>query len=735
MLFTSLKKGPFQAYRPFISCNLMKTIGTLLLLTGFIGLSYTQNKTYRTFHEYLISSANPDSLLKVEPNTRANPHSSQSLHLLIATELRKQNWDAPMDIQKTKQILHLAAKQKSQTGVAMTYFILGRHYSYEKEDSLSYDYLIKAEKIFTKNRDTTGMLYCYRQLRLSVHENYRDLAKHYFNKLIALSTKSSNPIDKYFYYLSVMSADPFFEKQPTEAQLSDAFYKATEMIDTYPYCEFMRRNIYHNFMQGYAYLNKYDKALDIALQTIRHPKIRADYMDYQNLGRAYIRVKKYDEAIAALEKAGKEIKTLSPDNFRRQRNIYKLLKTAYYNVGNLKASIKADEEYDRLNEIIFESDRSLAMFHLKEKYSFTEKEAELKQISLENQVAESRNKLLKAQYEAEKRESYLRTLALENQATESKTKLLQHQINIAKKDDALKMADSQKKLLFSGLIMTLLLVGIVFFFSVRFQKNNIKLLKLQAGRDKFYTIIAHDLRNPINSLNDMGALLTHLIQEGEKQEIDNLIQEIESMRQHTQLLLNNLFEWGKSQYFTANVKEVRQQMDIVPLLLELYQVYLPLAKAKKIALTAELPPSFVLTFAPKGLMMTIRNLLDNALKNTPVGGRIAIGMSESATDGNGESSPAMFITDTGVGIAPDQLHYLQQVFAGKIKPEVGIHGMGLGMVLIHHFVQQNNACLTIESEAGKGTCFRLKCEVLNGFQKHNEGIHAFHNLHSDLQMN
>lgn len=73
----------------------------------------------------------------------------------------------------------------------MTYFILGRHYSYEKEDSLSYDYLVKAEKIFTKNKDTTGMLYCYRQLRLSVHENYIDLAKQYFKKLIALSTNQA----------------------------------------------------------------------------------------------------------------------------------------------------------------------------------------------------------------------------------------------------------------------------------------------------------------------------------------------------------------------------------------------------------------------------------------------------------------------------------------------------------------------------------------------------------------
>ena len=52
-------------------------------------------------------------------------------------------------------------------------------------------------------------------------------------------------------------------------------------------------------------------------------------------------------------------------------------------------------------------------------------------------------------------------------------------------------------------------------------------------------------------------------------------------------------------------------------------------------------------------------------------------------------------------------HYLQLMFAGKTKPEVGIHGLGLGMVLIHHFVQKQKATLTIESEVNKGSCFRL----------------------------
>jgi signal transduction histidine kinase len=255
-------------------------------------------------------------------------------------------------------------------------------------------------------------------------------------------------------------------------------------------------------------------------------------------------------------------------------------------------------------------------------------------------------------------------------------------------------------------------VGIVLFFSIRLRQTNTKLLELQAARDKFYTIIAHDLRSPINTLNDVGALLHHLIREGKKQELDKVIQQIENMSQQTNLLLNNLFEWGKSQYFSQGVDETPQKIDVIPLFQELYQHYLPFAQAKKIALTTQLPASLWLTTAPKSLMMAVRNLLDNALKNTPPGGSITVSISPSLPASNEPNNkPILIINDTGKGIAPDQLHYLQQVFEGKIKPDVGEHGLGLGMVLIYHFVQRYKASLLITSEVGVGSCFRLRMEA------------------------
>lgn len=221
-----------------------------------------------------------------------------------------------------------------------------------------------------------------------------------------------------------------------------------------------------------------------------------------------------------------------------------------------------------------------------------------------------------------------------------------------------------------------------------------------------YTIIAHDLRSPINSLNDMGIVLQHLIQEGKKQELDRVIQQIENMRQKTHLLLNNLFEWGKSQYFTPDVEEARQSIDVVPLLRELYQ-RIPLAKPKRLPWSLSCPQILGPLVAPGGLLMTVRNLLDNALKNTPAGERSKIEMSESFC-----RQPCSILFKANdhryrQWHCPRSTSLSATSVCGKTQTRSRSTGMGLGMVLIHHFVQKNKAELTVESEVGKGTCFSI----------------------------
>lgn len=700
--------------------NAMKYLILFYCLIGFVTLGYTQHKTPVSFRDYLVPASHLDSLKDVERKNKINPQSSQYLHLLIAIELGKLQRDDSITTQQYNKIVQLATKHKSTLGLAMANYIMGSYNSSWQEE-VAYEHIMKAQKQFAQQKDTSGIIQCLGwSLRQFMQddpsysygplgrENLLKMNRGNYAKLMALAEKSKYAIDRFTYYRTILNSPPAFSQETPEKQREEAFKAANEILDKNPHLVFLRKAIYRAHQQGYFFLKKTDKVLEYGLKTLNHPDIKANYQDYRNVAGPYIKLKKYDSAIVYLEEAIRRIKIENPMNIRSLRLMNERLKNAYFETGNWKAGIKAYDEYNKYNNLIHQSDRRLAVYEIREKYSVSEKEAELKQISLEKQVVESKNKLL----DAEKREAALKNLALENQATESKSKLLQTQIEIHKKESAIEIAESQKKGLFIGLVTALGLIGIILVFSTKLRKTNTKLLELQAGRDKFYTIIAHDLRSPISDLNDVGGLLHDLIKEGQMQEVDKVIQQIENMRHETQLLINNLFEWGKSQYFSLEVEEVPQQMDVVPLVQTLCQTYLPFAEVKKVTFLTKLPSSQWLSIAPKGFMLAVRNLLDNALKNTPSGGSISVNIAPLPNNDNLQTQKiALRITDTGKGIASDQLRYMQEVFAGKTKPDVGLHGLGLGMVLISHFVKKNKAHLTVESQVGKGTCFTLVWEL------------------------
>ena len=110
----------------------------------------TQTPPFKKYQHYLIATTNLDSLQKVASTQSPKINTTQYLNLHLALELGISEEYDTVNTQKVKQILQLAIKQKSQPDLAMAYFILGRNYSFDKEDSLSYDYLVKIFSAFTK---------------------------------------------------------------------------------------------------------------------------------------------------------------------------------------------------------------------------------------------------------------------------------------------------------------------------------------------------------------------------------------------------------------------------------------------------------------------------------------------------------------------------------------------------------------------------------------------------------
>ncbi len=255
----------------------------------------------------------------------------------------------------------------------------------------------------------------------------------------------------------------------------------------------------------------------------------------------------------------------------------------------------------------------------------------------------------------------------------------------------------------------MLVIGIIGFLALRLRRTNAELHRLQQSRDKLYTVIAHDLREPINSLTGVGTLLRYLIKNNRSEELETVTQQIDRMGQQTSLLLNNLLEWGKSNFFEQ--QSLSQRFDASPLLHELGQLYVAFAEAKGIELSVTVPDHFWIMANPRDLSLIVRNLLDNALKNTPKRGKaelIAVAEPVSVSEPGNIQKGRITVHNAGEGFTPTQLSYLQQVFAGKRKPQVGVQGLGLGLVLIHDFAKKNGFSVRLNSAEEHGTEFTLE---------------------------
>ena len=233
-------------------------------------------------------------------------------------------------------------------------------------------------------------------------------------------------------------------------------------------------------------------------------------------------------------------------------------------------------------------------------------------------------------------------------------------------------------------------------------KKNTELLRVNIEKDKFFSIIAHDLRSPFNGF--MG--LTELLAEGlsgmtleEIQKIAILMRKSAANLNH---LLGNLLEW--SQMERGIIPFTPKSYFLIPGLKESLVLVLEAAKAKDITINFEIPENLVV-YADKNMLESVfRNLIFNAVKFTVWGGQITVS-AKSLTDNSLEFS----VKDTGIGINQRIIDNLFSLDA-KIgrKGTNGELSTGLGLIICKDLVEKHGGVLNVESEEGKGSTFSFK---------------------------
>ncbi len=385
----------------------------------------------------------------------------------------------------------------------------------------------------------------------------------------------------------------------------------------------------------------------------------------QGIGTVLCKQGKYREALAAFNESLR-----LTDQFNRgfslKKTNYKGLSELYEKMGDYKTALKYHILFTRFSDSLDQ----------KEKYE---------------QIV-----TLEKQYETEKNENEIIRLQAKQELTD-----IQLQNN------------NQLKQL--GFLTATLLLVFIFFVLIKYiekiksnkllevknqkiEQSEQKLRVLNAEKNRFFSIIAHDLKNPFHTVMGYSYLLSNADESFTEVERRRFALDIHHSTNHIFRLLQNLLDWSGSQ--TGRLKYTPVEIEFSRILENSVSVLHALADKKKIQLHQNFSIGLRIYADPLMIETVLRNLINNAIKFTPENGSVEIRAEQTGNE------VIIVVTDTGIGISAEDIQNLFRIDSKvRRKGTNDEDGSGLGLILCREFVEKNNGTIRAESTPGGGSSF------------------------------
>nr|WP_152426542.1 tetratricopeptide repeat protein [Cesiribacter andamanensis] len=384
------------------------------------------------------------------------------------------------------------------------------------------------------------------------------------------------------------------------------------------------------------------------------------------MGAIYIEKKDFAQAINQLKLAlslGEQF-----NNKKVMRDSYEYLYNCYAALKNYEQALHYKDQFIAISDFIYGEESERRMAELQNRFEIEQKESEIAVLKKDKQI---------------------RDLALQEQANFR-----------------------------NFLIILLVLLSVIFTLVLYLFRNhrrsnqqlksvnehinrqNGELQELNATKDKFFSIISHDLKGPLNSLTSFAGLLINHTDALSKDEIKMLATDLDKSIKNLLSLLNNLLEWSRSQSGNLDIKV--EPLDVRELVYANAELLQRTAENKEITLHTRVPANLK-GFADKNQMNTVlRNLISNALKFTEKGGSVEVEVNEW------KDAIEVAVRDSGVGMSPAVLAKLFKIEHKYSTPGTANEsGTGLGLMLCKEFVERSGGMISVESQEGKGSTFRF----------------------------
>jgi len=524
----------------------------------------------------------------------------------------------------------------------------------------------------------------------------QETALELYERALNLSLTTNNRIEEGYAYNNIAQ---ILRYQGLHGD-AEAYYRKAEAIFTTALHDEGLGYTYIGLGNLYRELGNYDKAiaaLDKSLSLRKDNKESRQYLSaILSRGDFYREIKDYEKALADYHKYLAEVQ----DVYRRgEMNVYGRLAILHYEQQNIQEALQyahkaiAIHEQSPSLEIILPVYRELSKYYADKKdfanaYKYNLEYSKSKELLFEERI-----------------NNYLTNYKIRSQEAEIKGLEMDRQIQADK--------DIMKKYLNSGLTALLFLSAImvlIYYKSYQREKNNLALVAMQkkeiqkqaeelnhlnSVKDKLFSILAHDLRGPLNSLRGLIQLLEEetLTPEEFKEVIPLVSQNVGN----NSILLENLLMWSRSQM--QGMQMLNEKVKINQIFFENLEYIEQISNKKNIKIQ-NLVPDEVVVKADQGMVdIVMRNILTNAIKFTPAGGEIVVDAQDEI------DSWKIIISDSGVGIAEENL---PKIFGDKFFTTSGTQkekGSGLGLLLSKELIEKNNGKIWLHSVEGEGTSF------------------------------
>ncbi|HPO62460.1 MAG TPA: tetratricopeptide repeat-containing sensor histidine kinase [Candidatus Kapabacteria bacterium] len=605
----------------------------------------------------IFAQHNLDSLLKLQNKLKSEEEKIDNQIALAKEYIHRYEYSEALNYL-------LLAKTKSEaagykTGKATALRNIGNIYSSLGLYPKSLDAYLESLKICEELNDTLNIARNYNNIGL-IYQNQKHFQKalQYYNNAIKLkkllkdSSSLVSTMNNFGITLMVMDSLEKAEQIYKEALNIAEKYSDNSNI----------ANIKTNLGIIYSKSNKNEIAISHFKEAL---EIFNDIQDkegivvcYDQLGNVFKNEKKYDDAIKYFN-----LSLQLADSIKSLENIHKSAFSLYSIYSEFKEWKKALDyyiKYENAKDSLFSIENSNKLIEFEKSYEYQKKENEI---------------------------------LSEKKASDEK----------------------YKTIIISIIIITIIIIAFSIILSIYYkqkvkaykksnelnselQSKNKELEEVNFTKDKFFSIIAHDLKNPLGNFKAVTSLMAESYEAFSENEKIEYIKIIKDSSQHLYSLLENLLEWSRSQRGLIKINKI--DFNLNNSISQIFDLMRNNANAKKIKLENFVSDEFNI-FADVNLFNTvIRNLVSNAIKFTKENGTIS---TNAFTE---EENVIISVKDTGIGMEQAKLNKLFRIDVNiSTSGTANEEGTGLGLILCKEFTEKQGGKIWVESEVGKGASF------------------------------